>query len=53
MALKDYGERYDSPKTHVIVLSTEGVLCSSDKNGFYMDPMDILDGDKNPWGWDE
>lgn len=45
---------YQTPKADVILISTEGVLCASDsKNGFDMDPMDKVDENENPWGWEE
>ena len=45
---------YQTPKADVILLSTEGVLCASDsKNGFDMGPMDKVDENENPWGWEE
>lgn len=45
---------YDSPKADVLEMSSEGVLCASEsKNGFYMDPMDVFEGENNPWGWEE
>lgn len=46
--------KYASPQTEVITLSTEGVLCASEgKNGFHMEPMDVIEGTDNPWGWEE
>lgn len=45
---------YQMPKADVILISTEGVLCASDsKNGFDMGPMDKVDENENPWGWEE
>ena len=45
---------YEMPKAEVILIPAEGVLCASDsKNGFDMDPMDKVDENENPWGWEE
>lgn len=45
---------YAPPKADVLEMSAEGVLCASEsKNGFYMDPMDVFEGENNPWGWEE
>lgn len=45
---------YATPKADVLEMSAEGVLCASEsKNGFYMDPMDVFEGENNPWGWEE
>lgn len=46
--------KYESPKTDSMDILAEGILCASEsKNGFYMDPMDVFEGENNPWGWEE
>ena len=43
---------YDAPKADVLEISSEGVLCESESEGFGMDSMDVIEGDNNPWGWE-
>ena len=43
---------YDAPKADVLEISSEGVLCESESEGFGMDSMGVIEGDNNPWGWE-
>lgn len=46
--------KYESPQTDSIDILAEGILCASDqKEGIFVDPMDVINGTDNPWGWEE
>lgn len=45
---------YESPRVDSINILAEGILCASgDKQGIWVDPMDVVSGQDNPWGWEE
>lgn len=46
--------RYESPRADQLDIFAEGILCTSgDKDGFNVDPMDIINGGKGTdWDWE-
>jgi hypothetical protein len=46
--------KYESPKTDSMDILAEGILCASgEKDGIYVDPMDVIKGGEGTdWDWE-
>lgn len=53
-AMTKIARGYESPRADQLDILAEGILCASgDKEGIWVDPMDVINGTDNPWGWEE
>ena len=46
--------KYESPQTDSIDILAEGILCASgEKEGIFVDPMDVINGGAgSDWDWE-